>query len=455
MRGASSAAEQPRFDAAVAAARAHVFDEGVAQKLDSREAAKVYETPDIALEAMRGTVAAALDTVAKLDALKVLRPIATDATRFTPEHAALWRELAAEPRYKGNAFIQRYAKQGVPQFIYVLKGVLSGIDLALKVADEKKRATLLHAVGSEYDVSFRGGVHDVMVVVQATEALFTAGGMFVYASMRALGMADDAAIWFKAFTAAKPAEGLPKLALAKANYLTDLGWRIPLRTLSFVTSGLQLVHGVAVLLNSSSTDSERLEAYWEGGLGIAGLTGAGATGLNITWLAGIAGPATAGLLAGGLATYLGRAHIRELQVANSTEFVADALRLPPDRVGADRTGGQQARADAAPRRACAGVVRGRGRGGDGSPCRAPSAGAARLDGARVPRSREPRPARPQARQGPVRRRQAPAVGREDAAPDARGRGDVPQHRARPLQALSAHGRSLARRARPRVQRGAV
>ncbi len=264
VRGRLAPAEREQFNSAVEAARAHIFDVGVAQRLDATPDDEVYEIPDFELEELRAIVKAALDTVKKLDGVTTARWTFTDATRYTPEHARFWR--LAKDLHPDNRYIQWGAANGgkyLPNVLYVVAGVLATADLALKIGDQKARSKIFHTLGEKHDPSLRGAAHDLFPIVQGAQSIATLAGGIAIAKLIWQGKGTEALQFLQAFTAAAPKTKGTTVELARANFATTKGLRIPLRTLSFVTSLLQLTHGVITLLSSSSTDSERLEAAWE------------------------------------------------------------------------------------------------------------------------------------------------------------------------------------------------
>ena len=300
------------------AARDRTLDERVAEGLDTRPADAVYETPvpTHVTEAMAAAIKGGLDAVKKLEILQDSRYALTDFTRFTPEHAAFWKNLPA--KYQDKTLWNAAAGGSLPQGVYVVAGVLSAVDLAMR-ADPKDPLALLDTVNAKHDVSVRGVSHDFGVIVQALQVIHTFGGMVTYLVARARGLHAAAAEWYKLFTAAAPKLKGTLLELGKAN-LTPMGWYLPLRTLSFLLTGVQIVHGLAALLGGES-DSERLMGGFETVLGGIGVPGIGFTAFGMEGLWGISGAGTAVVLAAGVAGYYTRKHFREVDIDNSAEHV--------------------------------------------------------------------------------------------------------------------------------------
>ena len=167
--------------------------------------------------------------------------------------------------------------------------------------------------------------HDITVVTQALQVIYTFGCLVTYVQARARGMHDAAAAWFKLFTAAKPATEGSKLLLARTN-LTPMGWLLPLRTLSFLLTGVQLVQGIAMLFGSDK-DSDTLQGGFLTLLGAAGVPGVLFTTFNVRWLAFLSGPASAWVLSVGLGTHIGRNDARGVDIENSVEHVNVIFRM--------------------------------------------------------------------------------------------------------------------------------
>jgi hypothetical protein len=310
------AAEQAQFDAAVGTARDRVLDEGVAQRLDPRAAGPEL-SPQVVDEALADTIALTLDAVKKVTALQDTRYGLSNVTRWTPEHVDWWKGVkGAKDGWKSNQFMQMAAKESIPQAMYAAAGVLAAYDLGQKLYTGKQ----ILDTGSKGYIAPRDVLHDLNVVVQAMQAVVTLSGLVAWGALKAAGQTEEAAKWFKTFTALPRVEGLTGKAFAKAALIPN-GWILQLRTLSFVATAIQLVHGIVGMFSPSTSDAARLEFGWQTLLGTAGVPGMLNTGFGVEAAAGISGPATAAVLAMGAAGWYARKTIRELDVGNSAEHV--------------------------------------------------------------------------------------------------------------------------------------
>ena len=325
------------FDAALEAAKAGVIDKDVAATLDAVPDRQVLESPRVLLEAQRAAINDTREKLEKLEHLKGMptaRIVASDLTRFTPEHVDVWKWV--KENKPDNALLQKGAAAGIPNWFYVIKGAVNAFDLVLKAPTEFDRLRLLAEKGPAYGWGPEV-LKDLMLVSQICEAAATTAGMWTYFHLAFTGKSAEAVAWLKAFTASVPdLKSASKVVRAKNNFLFkgQLG-RLPLRTISWATSALQASYGVAVLMSDDATDSERLEAELNIGMGVFGTAGAVFTGLGYTALAGAAGWGSLTLSVGALEVWFARAQLRDSGIdyaATRVNYVFDFLEREAEKV---------------------------------------------------------------------------------------------------------------------------
>ena len=243
--------------------RARVMDETVLAELEARPTPVGYEAPEFELEQQRLAVESALAALARYGLL-TSRLGASVAARFNTEISDTLNQIAA--RAPEGSRLAGVANMPIPEAILHTRGVLNGINAILQVSDRTRRNQLL---ASEFNVRDAADVSRVLLGL--AEGLVATTCLIGSAVARLLGHAETASNLFR---------------MGAGQVVRRIGW---------IAALAQTVHGIAVLLDDSATESERLQAVFDAAMGSAGLTGA-AAGLGVEALAGLAGPLSAGIL---------------------------------------------------------------------------------------------------------------------------------------------------------------
>lgn len=311
------------FEEVLRSARRRILDQGVAELLDAEPDPAAFEAPEIVREHLLELVGQAIVALERTENLTAGRYGASGVTRFTPELTAVlakWVKAAPE-----NGFLQKALKLPIPNAIYFLKGVLSLVDGILKATDDKKRAVLLKQFSEKEDVKATDIVGITNYVLQMCEGVVALGGIgvaFYYWTYEQ--SATKAGEWIKWVTARKPEyeATIPatRVTLEK-NFLVKGTPMLSLRSIGWLTAGIQVVTNAAVYLDPASTDSERAGAKLGFALGGAGVAGMLTTGLGVKAVAGISGWVTAYLLV----LAIGVEKTRERERANEVHMASDEI----------------------------------------------------------------------------------------------------------------------------------
>jgi hypothetical protein len=330
--------ERSRLERLLESARARVLDQGVAKRLDAQPDAQTFVAPEVEQEQMLESIAQAIHALELTDGFQRLRNEATTVTRFTPESVRALKWLAGKAP-KGSA-MESDLKFPLAGGVYFLKGLLNGLDVALRVADPVKRQQLVNALAVKSGFKATDVASLATVFVQVYECSVAVVGWWTYRKLLRKGFEAEALDWFRWVTARAPilqaevdAGKSTAGQMLRNNFLIKGRDLLPLRTISWLSSGVQIASGILILLDSESTDSEKLAAELGVALGAAGIAGAAFTGLGKQAFKSVAGWATLYLQLLAWKGELERARLRESQIEAATDDVKAAFGLVQSGVG--------------------------------------------------------------------------------------------------------------------------
>lgn len=281
------------YEEAYAYARQNIFNEQVEAEIEASPESNVYEAPEVELEQQRRAVADLLSTIDHF--LAVARPGTSAAVRMEPHIQEMLRSVAQSTT---NPRLTNIDRLPVRTGLLRLRGVLNAINSILILTDEQRRNELLNAEWNLRSTAARARfiLGTIEGGVQLTSII---GG--VIANMR--GQSNLAGRLFR---------------FGSGNTVRNLGW---------LAAAAQTIHGIAVLIDSESTEEERLQAVFDIAMGSAGLAGAAGRLLSIELLSSWSGPLSVGIAVTAAEVAYLRSQIRGMEQGGVTGGIRQSLNL--------------------------------------------------------------------------------------------------------------------------------